>query len=180
MERDLSIAITGTPGTGKTSLAEIFCREQIKVVSVKDLAQQFGYLGDIDPDDGSKEIDIHRLSDEWQHNERGTIVVEGHLSHFLDVDVIILLRCNPNILKKRLEFRGYSEQKVNSNAEWELISGIWSELLEFEIEVPILEIDTTEQDLEMTYRDAIMWLNGDIIQEGLPEQAEKAIDWLEK
>tara|TARA_B100000214_G_scaffold223015_1_gene162272 strand:+ start:1691 stop:2233 length:543 start_codon:yes stop_codon:yes gene_type:complete len=180
MERDLSIAITGTPGTGKTSLAEIFSREQIKVVSVKDLAEEFGYLGDLDTGDGSKEIDIHRLSDEWQHNEPGTIVVEGHLSHFLDVDAIIILRCNPNILKKRLELRGYSEQKVNSNAEWELISGVWSELLEFEIETPILEIDTTKQDLEMTYRDVIIWLNGELIQEGLLEQAEKAIDWLEK
>ena len=52
---------------------------------------------------GSKEIDIHRLSDEWQHNEPGTIVVEGHLSHFLDVDAIIILRCNPKILQNRLE-----------------------------------------------------------------------------
>ena len=55
----------------KTSLAEIFSREQIKVVSVKDLAEEFGYLGDLDPGDGSKEIDIHSWSDEWQHNEPG-------------------------------------------------------------------------------------------------------------
>jgi len=98
----------------------------------------------------------------------------------LDVDAIIVLRCNPDILQKRLELRGYSEQKIKSNVEWELIAGIWSELLEFEIEVPILEIDTTEQDIEQSYRDAIVWLNGELTQEGLVEQAKKAIDWIEK
>ena len=72
------------------------------------------------------------------------------------------------------------EVKIKSNIEWELISGIWSELLEFEIEVPILEIDTTEQDIEQSYRDAIVWLNGELTQEGLVEQAKKAIDWMEK
>lgn len=180
MERDLSIAISGTPGTGKTSLGEIFASEQIKVLSVKELAEDYGYIGELDSKDGSKEVDIHRLSNDWQHNDSGIIVVEGHLSHFLDVDAIIVLRCDPDILQKRLELRGYSEQKIKSNIEWELISGIWSELLEFEIEVPILEIDTTEQDIEQSYRDAIVWLNGELTQEGLDEQAKKAIDWMEK
>ena len=112
MSRDLSIAITGTPGTGKTSLSKIFSSKQIKVISVKELAEELGFLGELDASDGSREIDIHRLSDEWEHNDSGMVVVEGHLSHFLDVDAIIILRCNPKILQNRLEKRGYSEQKV--------------------------------------------------------------------
>ena len=69
MERALSIAISGTPGTGKTSLADIFLNEQINVLSVKKLAEEHGYLGDLDSQDGAKEVDIHRLSEEWQHND---------------------------------------------------------------------------------------------------------------
>jgi adenylate kinase len=180
MERALSIAISGTPGTGKTSLADIFLNEQINVLSVKKLAEKHGYLGDLDSQDGAKEVDIHRLSEEWQHNGSSVIVVEGHLSHFLDVDAIILLRCKPDVLQKRLEARGYSENKINANVEWELISGIWSELLEFEIETPILELDTTEQDIEGTYREAIAWLNRDFTSEALAERAKKAIDWMKK
>ena len=64
--------------------------------------------------------------------------------------------------------------------EWELISGIWSELLEFEIETPILELDTTEQDIEGTYREAIAWLNRDFASEAVAERAKKAIDWIKK
>tara|TARA_B000000565_G_scaffold168623_1_gene127593 strand:- start:776 stop:1324 length:549 start_codon:yes stop_codon:yes gene_type:complete len=179
MDRDLSIAITGTPGTGKTSLSKIFSSKQIKVISVKELAEELGFLGELDASDGSREIDIHRLSDEWEHNDSGMVVVEGHLSHFLDVDAIIILRCNPKILQNRLEKRGYSEQKVRANTEWELVSGIWSELLEFEIEAPILEIDTTNKNSEEVYEEAIVWLQQEPIQEGLIENAERAIDWFE-
>ena len=48
MSRDLSIAITGTPGTGKTSLSRIFSSKQIKVISVKELAEELGFLGELD------------------------------------------------------------------------------------------------------------------------------------
>ena len=60
-----------------------------------------------------------------------------------------------------------------------MVSGIWSELLEFEIEAPILEIDTTNKNPEDAYEEAIVWLQQEPIQEGLIENAEKAIDWLE-
>ena len=179
MEGDLSIAISGTPGTGKTSLAGVFVKERINVVSVEELAEAFGYLGNLDSKDGTKEVDIHRLSNEWQHDNPGIIVVEGHLSHFLDVDAIVILRCNPSVLRKRLELRKYSEQKVTANVEWELISGVWSELLEFEIEAPILEIDTTELATEQVYDKVVSWLNGELVQEDLFEQSNKAIDWMD-
>ena len=48
----------------------------------------------------------------------------------------------------------------------------------FEIETPILELDTTEQDIEGTYREAIAWLNRDFTSEALAERAKKAIDWI--
>ena len=60
-----------------------------------------------------------------------------------------------------------------------MVSGIWSELLEFEIEAPILEIDTTNKNSEEVYEEAIVWLQQEPIQEGLIENAERAIDWFE-
>jgi adenylate kinase len=79
----------------------------------------------------------------------------GHLSHLLEVDAIVLIRCHPDVLKQRLEDRGYNEAKVRANVEWEMIAGTWSEILEFELDVPVLEVDaglaTSE---ELAFRDS--------------------------
>ena len=178
MQEDLCIAISGTPGSGKTSLSKLFESNNIPVYSVKQLAEQYGCIGAEDQLDGAQEIDIHKLSDDWENEESGLVIIEGHLSHFLDLDAIVLLRCNPNEVEKRLEARGYSNQKVKSNYEWELIAGNWSELLEFEIELPIIELDSTSQSPEELFQ-----LVNDWIAKGLPytsvvEESKVAIDWI--
>ena len=147
MQDDLCIAISGTPGCGKTSLSKLFESNDIPVYSVKQLAEQFECIGVEDQSDGAQEIDIHRLSDEWENEDTGLVIIEGHLSHFLDLDAIVLLRCNPNEIETRLRSREYSVQKIKANTEWELIAGNWSELLEFEIELPIIELDSTSSSL---------------------------------
>lgn len=178
MQDDLCIAISGTPGCGKTSLSKLFESNDVPVYSVKQLAEQFECIGAEDQSDGAQEIDIHRLSDEWENEDTGLVIIEGHLSHFLDLDAIVLLRCNPKEIETRLKTREYSNQKIKANSEWELIAGNWSELLEFEIELPIIELDSTSQSPEKLFQ-----LVNDWILEGLPytsvaEESKLAIDWM--
>ena len=178
MQDDLCIAISGTPGCGKTSLSKLFESNDVTVYSVKQLAEQFECIGAEDQSDGAQEIDIHRLSDEWENEDTGLVIIEGHLSHFLDLDAIVLLRCNPKEIETRLKTREYSNQKIKANSEWELIAGNWSELLEFEIELPIIELDSTSQSPEKLFQ-----LVNDWILEGLPytsvaEESKLAIDWM--
>lgn len=178
MQDDLCIAISGTPGCGKTSLSKLFESNGVPVYSVKQLAEQFECIGAEDQSDGAQEIDIHRLSDEWENEYTGLVIIEGHLSHFLDLDAIVLLRCNPKEIETRLKTREYSNQKIKANSEWELIAGNWSELLEFEIELPIIELDSTSQSPEKLFQ-----LVNDWITEGLPytsvaEESKLAIDWM--
>tara|TARA_B100001250_G_scaffold400731_1_gene411648 strand:- start:396 stop:938 length:543 start_codon:yes stop_codon:yes gene_type:complete len=178
MQDDLCIAISGTPGCGKTSLSKLFESNDVTVYSVKQLAEQFECIGAEDQSGGAQEIDIHRLSDEWENEDTGLVIIEGHLSHFLDLDAIVLLRCNPKEIETRLKTREYSNQKIKANSEWELIAGNWSELLEFEIELPIIELDSTSQSPEKLFQ-----LVNDWITEGLPytsvaEESKLAIDWM--
>ncbi|MAR93537.1 MAG: hypothetical protein CMA45_00450 [Euryarchaeota archaeon] len=178
MQDDLCIAISGTPGCGKTSLSKLFESNDVPVYSVKQLAEQFECIGHEDQSDGAQEIDIHKLSDEWENEDTGLVIIEGHLSHFLDLDAIVLLRCNPKEIETRLKTREYSNQKIKANSEWELIAGNWSELLEFEIELPIIELDSTSQSPEKLFQ-----LVNDWILEGLPytsvaEESKLAIDWM--
>lgn len=168
------IAITGTPGVGKTTIVELFSEGDFTIISVKDLAKQYGCEGDFDESAQSMDIDIHRLAEQFESDLLDDAIVDGHLSHFLEVDAIVILRCNPSMLQERLAKRGYSEQKIKANVEWEMIAGTWSEMIEFELDQPILELDTTNCDPNKTYEEIIEWIN-----DGHSQNSRQArIDWL--
>lgn len=173
-----TIAVSGTPGVGKTELCSVLERSGWSVLSLRDLAQSLDCLGAEDPDDGASPIDIHALADAWEFNGDKSTVLDGHLSHLMDVDGIVLLRCAPSTLQQRLSERGYGEGKVRSNVEWEMTSGHWSELVEFEVDIPILEVDTTSQSAEDAAAMVMDWLNDGCKGAPLEEAIRGAIDWL--
>jgi adenylate kinase len=168
------IAVTGTPGVGKTTIVKLLSAANFTIISVKDLAKQYGCEGDFDEATQSMDIDIHRLAEQFETDSLCDTIVDGHLSHLLDVDAIIILRCKPTLLKERLVKRGYSEQKITANVEWEMIAGTWSEIIEFELDQPILELDTTNCEPQELYEEITQWIN-----DGYSQQSTHArIDWL--
>jgi len=168
------IAITGTPAVGKTTVVEFFTDANFTIVSVKGLAKQYGCEGDFDESTQSIDIDIHRLAEQFEADSLGDTIVDGHLSHFLEVDAIVILRCNPSTLQERLAKRGYSEQKITANVEWEMVAGTWSEIIEFELDQPILELDTTNCDPIEIYEKINQWINDGYSQDLI----QTRIDWL--
>ena len=168
------IAITGTPAVGKTTVVEFFTDANFTIVSVKDLAKQYDCEGDFDEGTQSIDIDIHRLAEQFEADSLGDTIVDGHLSHFLEVDAIVMLRCNPSTLQERLAKRGYSEQKITANVEWEMVAGTWSEIIEFELDQPILELDTTNCDPIEIYEKINQWINDGYDQDLI----QTRIDWL--
>ena len=94
----------------------------------------------------------------------------------MDVDAIIILRCEPAKLRTRLESRGYSESKVNANVEWELIAGTWSEIAEFKIDAPILELDSSNLSSEEIVAKVNNWINSDFKIDLVT--ISNAIDWI--
>lgn len=128
------IALTGTPGTGKTTVAELLKKRGYEVIFVIEMARKYECILD---DEGEEvEIDVEKLS---QFRFDG--IVEGHLSHYLHPDITIVLRCNPLVLKERLEERGWDEEKLMENVEAELLDVILVEAIEMNSNV--YEIDTT-------------------------------------
>ena len=120
-----TIGVTGTPGCGKTTLCSSL---PFQIISIEELAKEYGCLGETD-EDGAAPIDTERLSTLWQKPSQLTII-DGHLSHHLPVDALIILRCDPDVLRQRLIDRGYSEGKIQENVEYELMGGVWSDLLD--------------------------------------------------
>ena len=178
MEKRCVLAVSGTPGVGKTAACEALMGLGWEVLSLADLASEHGCLEEIDSNDGAAPIDIHRLTEAWEAPKNGRYLVDGHLAHFLEVDGVVLLRCRPSILQERLLQRQYSEAKIRANVEWEMTSGHWAELLEFEIEVPVAEFDTASRTSEALAKAIDAWSNDGLPSAVLNQQASEAIDWL--
>ena len=62
MRRGCRIALTGTPGTGKTTISDILSMEGFKVLSLEKLAEKFNCLGELDYSDNSKPVDMELLN----------------------------------------------------------------------------------------------------------------------
>ena len=176
MDNMPSIAITGTPAVGKTAVSALLGLQGWEVATVAELAKLYMCEGKFDELMDSLEIDIHKLSEQYDSTSLENTIIDGHLSHFLDVDAIVILRCAPEVLRTRLTSRGYDEVKINANVEWEMVAGTWSEILEFEINKPILELDSSQFSPEQIAFMITEWLDDDYT---LPEGDDSsAIDWL--
>lgn len=122
----MKVAVTGTPGVGKTSATALI--RSIRVIRVNDLVDEYDAITGIDEERGSKEVDVDKLKAALSKMD-GDMLLEGHLSHLLGVDIAIVLRCSPAVLRERLELRGWSAAKVMENMEAEAVDVILVEAL---------------------------------------------------
>ncbi|MCD6492329.1 MAG: adenylate kinase family protein [Archaeoglobaceae archaeon] len=165
----MKIALTGTPGCGKSTVARELKKIGYKVVKVEELAKKFDCI--LSKNDEIV-VDVDKLAREFSKvNFDG--IIEGHLSHLLNPDIAIVLRCNPIILKKRLEKRGWSKSKVLENVEAELIDVILVEALECK---KIYEIDTTNRDAKEVAKIIDELIKGEDIDKFKPGK----IDWIKE
>lgn len=135
----MKIAVTGTPGVGKTSACALITR--VRIVHVNDLVEELGLVSGYDRSRRTKEVDVPKLAKEVAKME-GDFVLEGHFSHLLGPDLAIVLRCSPSVLEKRLKKKGWPEKKIRENVEAEAVDVALIEAVE---NVPeVCEIDTTK------------------------------------
>jgi len=165
------IIITGTPGTGKTTAAN-FLSEKLSCscVHINDIASEVC----VGMEEGSKVIDIKKLSKKIKKIIQGDAIIEGHLSHLLGIgDIAIVLRTNPKILKQRLTVQGFRGEKLSENLEAEALDACLIESLDRHARV--YEIDTSEKTPDAVVEDILRILNGET-----DEYKPGKIDWSEE
>ena len=163
------IAITGTPGTGKTTLAkliaDIIARDfkdevndntNVIVIDGKAFIEKNKLYDYIDKDN-TFVVDIDRFTSALVNEINNTsyhstkpgiinfIIIDSHLSHYLpssEVDMCIVTKCDIKVLKQRLEQRNYSAKKIRDNLDSEIFEICNIEALDQGHNVKV--IDTTK------------------------------------
>merc|ERR1712224_133300 len=177
MSRKMNVLITGTPGTGKTSLSSI-------------VAEQTGFshieIG--------KCVKDHNLHDGWDADLSCHILNEDKVCDFLEdrmaqggnvvdhhgcdwfperwFDHILVLQTENGILYNRLEERGYTGRKLQENMECEIMHVIVEEARESYREEIVKVLKSTVEDQENNVDVILSLINSDKGQ-SLNSSAEK-------
>lgn len=116
------IVITGTPGTGKTTISERLAKKLkgSKLISANDVVKKKKLFTSY-AKDGSMIVKMDKLKKEINrmvHESKAEVViVEGHLLCDMKIDgaVAVVIREHLGTILKRLKKRGYTKQKIEDN-----------------------------------------------------------------
>jgi adenylate kinase len=143
------VAITGTPGTGKTEVAKALAKRLgWKWFSLNEIAEQKNLYSGYDEERMCKIVDIKRLREEVNvlaasHKD---LIIESHYAHDMPCDVVIVLRTEPSVLRKRMTEKRFHTEKIAENMEAEMMEVVKDEADEKHKNVH--EIDTTKKTPE--------------------------------
>ena len=158
----MKILVTGTPGTGKTTVSKALARHfGLKLISEKEFAKK-NRAGIWNSKEKVLEIDPlvleKKLSKELSRTKNA--VLEGHLlcETKLKVDFAVLLHTNLAVLEKRLKKRSYITTKVLDNVFSEETGYCKKQLLKRYPKAKIIEADSSK-NLKETANKLIIEIN---------------------
>lgn len=149
------IALTGTPGVGKTTVAD---RLRPKGLLVVDLARLYEDERLPAAPDVARETSIvepgaltRRLNEITQKSSLA--LLEGHWAHDVPgVARAIVLRVHPRVLGRRLAARGWPASKIDENVEAEALDVVLQECVaRFGVDA-VAELEVTDVDARETAR----------------------------
>jgi len=146
------IVISGTPGTGKTTVASILVKKIKGIhIDLSDLVLKEKLYKEVDEKRETVIADLDRLLPKLREIIRSAnspIIVEGHYAEIVPskfVNVAIILRTHPKELEKRLEKKNFKESKIRENIQAEILGVCSYNALNAYEKEKIYEIDTTSK-----------------------------------
>ncbi len=122
------IALTGTPGAGKTSVAKELSKKGWVHLELNKLVEKQKLYSGWDKKRKTWIVNEKKLEkfvgNFIKENPEKNIVVDSHISHILPAKFfseVFVLRCVPAVLKKRLKSKKWSREKIRENVEAEII-----------------------------------------------------------
>ncbi|KAL3866471.1 hypothetical protein ACJMK2_043766 [Sinanodonta woodiana] len=159
-----NVLITGTPGTGKTTLgAELAQRTGLNYINVGDLAKQEELYEGWDAQYQCPILNEDRVIDELEDTVGpGGNIVDYHGCDFFPerwFDIVFVLRTDNTILYKRLEQKGYTGKKLEDNIQCEIFQTILEEAVDSYKKDIVHELPSnTPDDLEANLDKITIWI----------------------
>ena len=153
--RFITLLVTGTPGTGKTTLAKkLSLLLNYAYFDVNSFAKTAHIYGSYDKKRQTYVVDEAKLARELikvrekalkaSKTAKNGVIFDSHLSHFLPkkyANLCLVARCSLKALEQRLRKRGYSRAKIRENMDAEIFDTCLSEARELGHRVVVF--DTT-------------------------------------
>ncbi len=175
-----AIVISGTPGTGKTSIAKALSKRlNAKYIELSSLVISKGLYEEFDKERGSYVINEGLLKNYVRRviiETKGYVVIDSHYGEIIDDDIIekiFILRLHPRELLSRLKSRGWTGRKIAENVEAEIIGVCTYNAINEHPSHKVCEIDVTGKTVDEVVEFIIKVLEGKYT-------CKVHVDWLSK
>ncbi|TFK76961.1 P-loop containing nucleoside triphosphate hydrolase protein [Pluteus cervinus] len=160
------IVITGTPGTGKSTHAQLLADESpipLKHINVGEMVKERGLYEVYDEEWQSYTVDEDKLLDELELLvAEGGVILDWHTCEIFPErwpDLVVVLRCDHALLWERLEKRNYALKKIQENNEAEIMQVVLEEARSSYPEEIVVELKSEGmEDLEGNVARLVDWI----------------------
>ena len=131
-----AVIITGTPGTGKTTLSKLLSKEGYSFIEVGKLVKEENLYEYFDDETDSYVVNDDLLNARLielieKNSSSNPLILDGHVVELPPAYVAscIVLRTSIGLLRQRLMDRSYTDEKIEENVEAEIMEVILTDML---------------------------------------------------
>jgi len=173
-----AVVITGTPGTGKTTISKSLARRlDADYLSLSKLILDKKLYAAVDQRRRTKVVNPDRTR-AWLRKSLRKIprltILDTHLADVIpqeNVVKVVVLRCHPKILEARLRKKGWRVLKVRENVLAEILDSCYVIAAEYYGTKKTVQLDTSRTSVSATVNQCIA-----ILQKQVPRKL--TVDWI--
>ncbi|MGA2783231.1 MAG: AAA family ATPase [Candidatus Bathyarchaeia archaeon] len=172
--------MTGTPGTGKTAFSRMLAKQlEAQYFSLGSYIIQHGIYVSVDRKRKSKIVDVSKARSMMQAilSKNTFLIVDTHMpEEIIPKDatrMVLVLRCNPQLLERRLRRRKWTVEKVKENVMAEILDSCLIAAQKYYGKKKVTQLDTSYASV----KSSVLLARKILLRSKFPKSS---VDWLRK